>query len=401
MLKKIIERIKKDRKLQIIAIVIFLFLFSFTIRIYNLNSVPNDIAQDELQILVETEATKEGLWRDPFSLCFDLGHSCANMYVDAFFLRFFGEENSFLALRLPLALSTSIAVVLFFFVLKRKKISLPVNLCFSLLFSASYWFLNFSRSFWFNAHLIPLLLGIFLSLDFAFEKKKLWPFAIAGALSGVSLYGYHFARVMFLAISIFLIAKLIANLRKEKKFYFLGIILFAAATIYILWPQLEIIFRLPDQYFFRSQDVFISSMQVFWQNVLSTLNSIFLLQPPNFIELASRYNQRFLPDFVPIINNFVGLFFIGGFLFTFLKRWSTYYFWIVIVLANVLISTLTEYPLNGARLVTLLPAMYVLAAQFMQSILSRINFFYPRIKRSFYIALFFLTLVFVYSDIKL
>ncbi|MCX7956211.1 MAG: glycosyltransferase family 39 protein [Patescibacteria group bacterium] len=286
-------------------------------------------------------------------------------YLKALMILLFGIKNSLFAVRLTTVIMSILTIILFYLIIKKETNFLSAVIT-TLLFSSSYWFLNFSRISWITVD------GLFFGLLFYFllkktllEKKTIYPLflGISGTLVFINYMG---TRIYLLSgIIIFLLTLSQSN---KKSNFFKKIIIFLLIFFITLFPFLLTMSKNKDQYFTRMK----------YTSIFYIKNPYYNYQPNDLINILKHQiiynikglvffdnkvshqeieNLRHIPNNKPAINLTVQILFYIGVIIGFLKKKGGFFF-LIYLLNILLIQIMSVYTPNWARALSVLPAIY-------------------------------------------
>lgn len=197
-------------KLLVAIFLAFLLFLSLIPRLWNLTTYPPVIVDESANIrdIQKLQASNEFRPID-----FEWGYGQATLvHYPPFFLVELGLEN-LLAVRLTSVILSILTLIPFFFVVKNYTNS-TIAFCGTILFSFSYYYLQFSRVGWTNIH--PIFLGLYLIwlVQEAIEKKSGLLFAVCGIIAGLLMYSYRSGQIYI--CSFFIINCLFFQRKKYK-----------------------------------------------------------------------------------------------------------------------------------------------------------------------------------------
>ncbi|HHX58158.1 MAG TPA: hypothetical protein GX706_00080 [Candidatus Moranbacteria bacterium] len=255
-----------NQKRIVIPIVLgFVLFFGIFIRFYNLNQIPPGVWYDEAYNGLDAIKANE---TSEYQIFYADNYGREGLFINliAFSFKIFGTDTA--SLRFPSALFGSLALLGFYFLCRKLKLSQLVSLMGVFILTSSFWHLNFSRIS-FHAIMIPAL--IIWTLYFFFsgiEKNKLKYvqktnasslkyFLFSGLILGLGLHSYISFRVaplifLCLAICLFLFTKNFwRNYRQPILAFLLGALITAG-------PLLLHFFQNPDNFTGRTDAISIS-----------------------------------------------------------------------------------------------------------------------------------------------
>ena len=238
------------KKYNIVLLISILVLLSFIPRLWKLEQYPSVIV-DEPANLRDIDLVLNGKagWITDFY--WDGSQSMISYYPTIVLITLLGEKNNFLALRLTSVFLSILALIPFFFILK-KYTNILIAFSTTLLFSYSYYYLEFSRVGWINIHVTTIGLYVFWILNIALVKKNILLMSISGILTGILFYLYRSNNVYILGIFIFIIGNLLLKKISIKKAA-IPLCAFVLCFSLVSFPWLSKILHNWDRYTLRQQ----------------------------------------------------------------------------------------------------------------------------------------------------
>jgi len=394
-----------DYKLDLIYLLIIVFVSSI-IRVYLINSIPVNITGDESWDLSHIYRIIFDKNFSAFTFLGDGSVSAIVFYPVAFLISLFGIENSVIFLRLNIIAYSLLSLIAFYFLLKQDS-SRIISFLFTLLLSANYVFLNFSRTAWVN--MMSVCSGLFMILFIekaAREKKDIW-YLIAGFFGGISFYGYHFGRILVIGMIAYLLFDLfLSRFNKQKiKCFIIFLLLILLTTLPILFKVnltgSESILRRPNATFAFSQENLSNSSSSMKDILFHQINYTFrgFIVFDGSIMNEGIENSRYVPSNTSPINLVIKVLFILGLIYFVFKK-KMYIWWFVI--ASILITQVTSVlPPNFSRGIFYLPVIYFICGVFVYNLIFKISTKFRINKNSIYaLIIVFSLFIFIY-DLKL
>lgn len=323
---------------------------------YNLSTIPTNITGDEGVYLESIYKLLFGKFTSPLALSGDGSQPAINFYWMIFWIKLFGIENSILAIRFSSAIYGILAALLFFQII-RKNTSNIIAFLTTLLLSTSVWYLNFARSGWFNLGIVFFGLTMIYFLQNGITSNKARWLVLAGIFAGICSYGYFAGKIFPLSAFALLLLYSIRAYRDRQKWKQLAV--FSLSFFLTILPLILIILANKETYFLRPGTVFILNSQ---QNILYQTIDVFrglVLFDSNVLGKGVE-NLRYYPTNTALVHPLVQfLFYFGVFISLILKRnLAIWYF--VYGLSFLFLGILTTDSPNPARLITILPVIYML-----------------------------------------
>ncbi|PZS00870.1 MAG: hypothetical protein DLM69_05820, partial [Candidatus Chloroheliales bacterium] len=301
-------------------------------------------------------------------------------YLLSLFLRIFGV--SIFAARLPSALISTVALIPFYFLLRRQ-FSVIAALLGTFLLATNLWYLNFSRSVWENVHICFYMLMTMLFLLFALDglRKKSTPqwwvwfcFAATGFFCALGLYGYFGGRAIVLAVIAYFPIALWFYRRRWGRLL-AGYLVIGAVTAILIWPQVAYTIR-PDKWTFfnqRSNVVLVLNSQEYKTNPVGTIMEQIGKNIRGFwygdVVTMGRYN----PAGQPLLDTVTGLLVLIGFILSLAmarmrRRPETYLWWLMLIIPWAFTEVITTVTPDGARGVGWMPTLIYFATVTIEAI---------------------------------
>lgn len=310
-----------------------------------------------------------------------------------------GVKDQFLALRLTSVFLSILTLIPFFFIVKKYTNTL-IAFCTTLLFSYSYYFLQFSRVGWTNIH--ALAVGLyFLWLVNAQFKQIAWKFALSGILAGILLYMYRSAEVyIFIGMLVLGYELIKRHLSLGGKLFYTVLFVSFFLGIALLW--INKITHNWDLYTLRSRVVSISHAPLPYHGLYNK-NEITVYQFVTSIQswvllLPSAgggvEDPRYLPLPYPLVSLPVRILFLCGLLISLLSVFKKMVQWYAIFILGLFFGQIqTVDPPNGSRGLILLPVIYLFGS-------IALYFLYEKVKRKEFLGMFYVifSILLAYSD---
>ena len=357
-LKEIILKYKVD-----ILFLILIVLISLIIRLYQINSIPLNITGDESWDLGNVFRILYDHNLSPFSLVGDGSVSALIFYPVIALIKLFGFTYSIIFLRLNIIIYSILALGVFYFILKKHTSSF-ISLITTLLLSANYVFLNFSRTAWVNMLTIFSSLSLIYFLERGINEKRYIFYSIAGVFGGLGFYVYHFGKILFIGTMTYLIIRII--LEKLNKDIIKGTFIFSITSILILVPFFfsisndhgKSVLTRPESTFAFSknnlQSISTTSNKLLTHQLRNTFKGFILLD--GSVMSDGIENSRYTPYKSSPVNIFIQVIFIIGLIFIFVKK--KYLIWWIMIIFILLTQILTVFPPNYARGLLFIPIIY-------------------------------------------
>jgi len=355
-----------------VFLIFFIILVSFLPRIWELNKYP-PVVVDEPAYLRDINAMISKNNYSPANFQWD-GSQATLVYIPTVLLIKTVIPNQLFALRFTSVLISLLSLIPFFF-LTKKYTNKIVAFSSTLMFSFSYYFLQFSRVGW--GVIDPLTAGLFLLwIIESFDKNNKYLKLIAtGVLAGIISFLYRAGEILILGGFIFLFIKIFSSQERfTKKFLEMFIPIFIFLIISAPWINT---IRSNWQFFTLRQGVvsvqnvsrpyhkYNNDNDIILYQIRTSIKSWLFLLPETG---TSPENPRYLPTTYPLVNPTIIPLFIAGFIIGIIK-FRKMYIWFFIYISGVILGQiLTVNPPNGARGLILLPIIYLFSALALNSI---------------------------------
>lgn len=365
---------------------------ALAVRLYNLGSFPDTLLADEADNAQDSVRILYGL--HPANGFFGVdwtSQPAFSIYKGAAFIALFGFTMT--AIRLPSALISALALLPFYFLLRRQ-FSVTASLLAAVLLGTSVWYLNFSRSGWNIVDLCFFLLMAMLCLLRALDAtaseappRRPWIyFATAGFFCALALYGYPAGRAVSVAVAAFLPVALLHH-RRHARTVLLGYVLLFAVEALVFTPQ--------ALYAIRNWELFNGRT-----GVVSLLNNPdFQADPAGTLLHQLSWNLRgpwdgrvnntpqYSPAGKPQLDRLSGLLVLAGMALTVIlhpyrNRPETWLWWLMLLSIWFFTQILTANTPNGARGLAYVPALYYFAAAGLDGILRLAHYTFERLSLS-------------------
>lgn len=357
-------------------LILLLLLFSLPPRLWMLTKYPPAVIDEKANAHDIVSLINKGGFH-PAEFQWDKSQATLQYYPSIMIIKLFKIYDVRLALRLA-SVITSLILLIPVFLLIQRYTSTFTAWCATLLFSSSYYFLQFSRVGW--SAIYAVTLGYF-SLWAAFktvEKRSyLWA-QITGLFAGLTLYTYRGGEVLIFASFL----TLFINFSSLGKSFFQRYAVCALCfTIFLIisFPWILKISNNWNLYNSRASDTSIFNV-VLPYNHLSSIFDIAgyqintsLLSWTFFLPASatSQENIRYFPQNWPFINPLITGLFLYGLFISAKYRKNIFIFLFIYILGIIFGQMLTVHPPNGARGLILLPVVYFFSALTMNHLLQR------------------------------
>lgn len=306
-----------NKKHHIATWIIFflIFIFAFFIRIYHIESIPTGIYPDEAANGVDA---LHALETNTYQLFYPANYGREGLFINlqAFTIALFG--NTILGLKLWSVLFGTFSVIGIYFLGKELFKRRVFGLISAFMLATSYWAINFSR-IGFRAIMMTFILTFSFYFFFrGLRTKRLRDFLFSGLIFGLGLHTYIAFRVAPL-ILILLVPALIFSYENFLKRYYKHALFFILGAFISALPMFyDFFIAHPEDFDSRSEKISIFSPEINHGNLTKTFTrslSLSLIKYNFFGDQNWRHN--YAP--YPILDPFVGTFFLAGLLFVFFQ----------------------------------------------------------------------------------
>lgn len=366
-----------------------ILIVSFFVRILWLASIPTNISGDEVTNLSDVYIILFGKGYNFFSFMGDGSVAGLQFFWSALFVKLLGLGNTIFSLRLSIATLSILSLIPFYLILKGKTSRL-ISFIFTLLLSANYVFLNFSRTAWINMGVIFSGLVLLFCIEKADRTKHALWYLLAGAFAGITLYGYHYGRILVLTVFLYFTFKFFNKEYRDLSFlknFFLfagtTFVIFLPFLIRIVWDDAEAVLRRPlATYAFSREKILKTSAtrSLLAHQIKYTFRGFILLD--NNVMSESIESMRYVPFHTSPVNIPIKLLFLFGLIyaFIFVKR---FFLWWLVFLSILMVQILSESPPNFSRGLFYLLFIYYICGIFMHEVLFYLKRYFS--KKVYYI----------------
>ena len=342
-----------------------LILVSLYPRLWHLSTIPPVIV-DEPAYLRDIDAIlKTGSWFSPANFQWDFSQATLFYYPTIFLAGILGTSPNLFTLRLSAVIFSLLALIPFYF-LAKEYVHKIIALFLVLVFSFSYYYLQFSRVGWGVVSVTALGLYLIWFLQIAFRRTHPFWFALPGATAGIILYGYRAGEIYLVAGFLYLVSTLIAKKLCFKRTLFI-VSIFVGSFLLTSAPWLYQISNNWELYNLRQRVVWVFNAERpyhgFWEKsdilkhqLSTTVKSWILLEA---VDGGGIENPRYLPLKDPPVNLAIRILFLAGTVLAVLRFKETFPWLTIFILGLLLGQILTVDPPNGSRALVFLPIIYL------------------------------------------
>ncbi|NLG28450.1 MAG: glycosyltransferase family 39 protein, partial [Chloroflexi bacterium] len=344
--------------------VLLLALGTFLLRVVNLENVPYVLSGDEASMGLEARAVIDGVSRNPFVTGW-LSHPTLYFFLQAGFLRLFGQTTT--ALRLSSALVSGCTVVLLY-LFARRHYGRTVAAVAGIFFAGYHFAIHYGRLGVNNIWDPFFALGAFYFVMRGLERKRAGDLVLGGTLLGLAVYFYTGARlipVLLLAFVLYWALTERDSLRTRVPHLLVVFVCALAAALPLLvyfaghmndmmarWTMMGIF---PSGWVdYQVQTTGQSVAAVVWGQFLKALLGYNLYPDPTF---------WYHPG-IPLFQFLPAVFFVLGSAYALSRVWERRYLMLVVWFLAVIVfgGALLENPPSSFRLVLSIPVAVMLMA---------------------------------------
>ena len=228
-------------------------VIAVALRVIRLGTIPRILAGDEIDTIQDAVHINAG--NGPSIFGFDWSQSpILGTYPLVWILRVFGDSVA--DVRLYPVIFSMLALILTY-LLARETVSAPAALAAVLLLATNVWFLNFSRTLWYDMNAVFFAVGACWSVTRALKTAGrtpwIWWLVTALFITG-GLYGYATGRFICIStavIAVFAVAARLAPVRRTL----LGLALAAVVSALLFAPEAKFLHEHFDRFTTRSDTV--------------------------------------------------------------------------------------------------------------------------------------------------
>lgn len=298
-----------------IALTLILIL-AFTVRIYHIDSTPAGLYPDEAANGVDAlNAIETG----DFKLFYPVNYGREGLFINLQAISIAIIGNTILGLKLWSIIFGTLSVLGIYLLGKELFHRRAAGIIGAFMLATSYWAINFSR-IGFRAIMTTFILTFSFYFFFrGLRTRKFQDFFISGIIFGLGLHTYIAFRVAPL-IFVFLVPALMASYEKFFKRYWKHALYFILGAFIAAAPMFYNFFiSHPEDFQSRSAVISVLSPTINQGNLWGTLARTFSLSLIKYNFFGDQNWRHNYPPY-PLLDPFVGAFFLAGFLFV---LWQT------------------------------------------------------------------------------
>ncbi|MDP2838109.1 MAG: glycosyltransferase family 39 protein [Candidatus Moranbacteria bacterium] len=288
-----------------------IILLAFFVRIYHIESIPVGLYPDEAANGVDAiHAIETGTYQLFYPANF--GREGLFINIQAFFISIFG--NTITGLKFASILFGTLSVLGIYLLGKELFHRRGLALLAAFMLATSYWAINFSR-IGFRAIMTTFLLTFSFYFFFrGLRSHKLRDFLIAGFIFGLGLHTYIAFRIAPLILVILLPVLMLSYEQFLRRFWKHGLVFICGALIAATPMLYHFFISHPDDFASRSSHISVFSPEVNQGHLSTTLGKTFSLSLLKYNFWGDQNWRHNYPPY-PILDPFVGTFFLAGFLY--------------------------------------------------------------------------------------
>ncbi len=303
------------RHITVRIILLLILILAFVVRIYHIDTLPLGIYPDEAANGVDA---LQALETHNFKLFYPANYGREGLFINlqALSISLFG--NTIFGLKIWSILFGTLSVLGIYLLsieLFRRRI---YGLISAFMLATSYWAINFSR-IGFRAIMTTFILTFSFYFFFrGLRTRRFFPFLFSGLIFGLGIHTYIAFRIAPLILLLLLPALLLSYENFLKRYYKHALIFIFGAFVSALPMFYDFFIAHPEDFGSRSEAVSIFSPSINHGNIFGTFTraiSLSLIKYNFFGDQNWRHN--YAP--YPLLDPFVGTFFLAGFLFIFFQ----------------------------------------------------------------------------------
>lgn len=302
---------QKHLSSSVVLALVCILLLAFVVRFTNIEHIPVGLYPDEAANGVDAiHAIETG----DFKLFYPANFGREGLFINiqALFISIFG--NTITGLKLASILFGTFSVLGVYLLGKELFHRRGAGLIAGFMLATSYWAINFSR-IGFRAIMVTFLLSFSFYFFFRGLRTHKWQdFLFSGLIFGLGLHTYIAFRVAPLILIILLPALMLSYEKFLKRFWKHGLIFVLGAFIAAAPMLYHFFISNPDDFASRSSHISVLNPEVNHGNLPATLAKTFSLSLLKYNFWGDQNWRHNYPPY-PILDPFVGTFFLAGFLF--------------------------------------------------------------------------------------
>ena len=302
---------KQRTSLLVTATLVAIMFFAFFVRFYHIEQIPVGLYPDEAANGVDAlHAIETG----NFQLFYPANFGREGLFINiqAFFISLLG--NTITGLKFASILFGTLSALGLYLLGKELFHRKGAGLLAAFMLAGSYWAINFSR-IGFRAIMTTFLLSFSFYFFFrGLRTHRLRDFLFSGLIFGLGLHTYIAFRVAPLILILLLPALMLSYERFLKRFWKHGLVFILGALITAA-PMLSHFFIThPEDFVTRSSHISVFNPAVNHGDLWGTLGKTFSISLLKYNFWGDQNWRHNYPPY-PVLDPFVGTFFLAGFLY--------------------------------------------------------------------------------------
>ncbi len=302
---------KKTLSFLTVGALLLIIAFAFFVRFTHIETIPIGLYPDEAANGVDAVHALE---TGNFQIFYEANFGREGLFINiqAFFISLFG--NTITGLKFASILFGTLSVLGIYLLAKELFHRRSAGLLASFMLATSYWAINFSR-IGFRAIMTTFLLTFSFYFFFrGLRSQKLRDFLYAGLIFGFGLHTYIAFRVAPLILVLLLPALMLSYEKFLRRFWKHGLMFILGAFIAAA-PMLYYFFvSHPEDFSSRSSHISVFAPDINHGNLWGTLGKTFSISLIKYNFWGDQNWRHNYPPY-PILDPFVGTFFLASFLF--------------------------------------------------------------------------------------
>ncbi len=302
---------QKNTSLIAAGALLFILILAFVVRFSNIENIPVGLYPDEAANGVDAvHAIETGTYKLFYPANF--GREGLFINIQAFFISLIG--NTVTGLKFASILFGTLSVLGIYLLGKELFHRRGAGLLAAFMLATSYWAINFSR-IGFRAIMVTFLLSFSFYFFFrGLRSHRFRDFLLSGFIFGLGLHTYIAFRVAPLILIALLPALILSYEKFLKRFWKHGLIFICGAFIAAAPMLYHFFIAHPEDFASRSSHISVLNPEVNHGNLPATLAKTFSLSLLKYNFWGDQNWRHNYPPY-PILDPFVGTFFLAGFLF--------------------------------------------------------------------------------------
>lgn len=288
-----------------------ILILAFVVRFYNIESIPVGLYPDEAANGVDAIHALE---TDTYKIFYPANFGREGLFINiqAFFISIFG--NTITGLKLASILFGTFSVLGIYLLGRELFHRRGAGILAALMLATSYWAINFSR-IGFRAIMTTFLLTFSFYFFFrGLRTQKFRDFFLSGAIFGLGLHTYIAFRVAPLILVLLLPALMLSYEKFLKRFWKHGLMFVCGAFIAAAPMLYHFFIAHPEDFASRSSHISIFAPEINHGDIWGTLGKTFSISLIKYNFWGDQNWRHNYPPY-PVLDPFVGTFFLAGFLF--------------------------------------------------------------------------------------